>query len=216
MSETVFATGVLLSEIEDMIKRVHGVIAAKVVANESGEIEEIHVVSDSTRGAKQVARDIESVLIAQFDLRVDHKKISIAQIGSGQAYCTGDVAIEIDNIQVVHARTNTTVTVRLCMDREMYEGTASAPIVSANSIKLCALATISAIQQMLNAEHTVELEDLARICLNSCPIVVVLVLWISKRCQETLVGAALINKSDVEAVVNAIVSAVNRRLSSRA
>ena len=213
MSDTIGDTDVLLSEVEDMISKVQGVISARIVANEREEIEEIHVVSDFTRGAKQVVRDIESVLIARFDLRVDHKKISIAQVDLIAQRISGDVRIRIESVQTVIARTNLSVTVRLDCHGEIYEGSASGPISSSNSMRLSALATISAIQQMLDSEHMVVLEDVAHVCLSRCEIVVVVVSWVDKQSEQILVGAVPLGKPEPETVVNAVLSAVNRRIS---
>jgi hypothetical protein len=213
MSDTIGNTGVLLSEVENMIDKVQGVVSAKVVAEENGDITEIHVISDFTRSAKQVVRDIESVLIAQFNLRVDHKKISIAQVDlMGQRFCS-DVRVRLESVQTVIARTNLSVTVRLGCHGEICEGSASGPISSSNSMRLGALATISAIQQMLENEHMVVLEDVAHVCLSRCEIVVVVVSWIRKESEEILVGAVPFGKSEIETVVNAVLSAVNRRIS---
>src|SRR5213079_2381920 len=40
---------------------------------------EIHVLTTSDQQAKQVVRNIESALLAQLGLKIDHRKISIAQ-----------------------------------------------------------------------------------------------------------------------------------------
>ena len=70
-----------LSSCEQAIKQLTSVAAARIKANAEGEIEEIHVLAGPGRNPKQVVRDIEAVLEAQFGLQVDHKKISVAQIG---------------------------------------------------------------------------------------------------------------------------------------
>lgn len=213
MSSTIGGTDILLSDVEDMISKVQGVISARIVADECGEVAEIHVVSDFARGAKQVVRDIESVLIAQFDLRVDHKKISIAQVDLMAQRIPSDVRIRIESVQTIIARTNLSVTVRLDCHGAIYEGAASGPVSSSNSMRLSALATISAIQQVLDDEHMVVLEDVAHVYLSRCEIVVVVVSWVSKQNEEILVGAVPFDKPETETVVHAVLSAVNRRIS---
>jgi hypothetical protein len=196
-----------------MIGKVQGVISARIIVDEDGEIKEIHVVSDFSRSPKQVVRDIESVLIARYNLNVDHKKISIAQVEFMERQSSGDIRIKIESVQTVLAQTNLSVTVQLCCRGEIYEGVASGPISSSNSMRLGALATIAALQQMLDDGHTVILEDLAHICLSRCEIVVVVVSWVSKQNEEILIGAVPLVKPAAEAVVNAVLSAVNRRIS---
>ena len=50
------------------------------MTDEGGGILEVHVVADTERPAKQVARDVESMLVARIGLPIDHRKISVAQI----------------------------------------------------------------------------------------------------------------------------------------
>ncbi len=61
--------------IEQAIESIEGIINVRVVGEE--EIKEIHVLSKPSKSPKLLARDIETVLQARFNLAVDHKKISI-------------------------------------------------------------------------------------------------------------------------------------------
>jgi len=69
---------------EDEIRGVAGVMSCRVVSNPKGEILEIHVVASPERRPKQIIRDIETVLLASLDVRIDHKKVSVAQIPAGR------------------------------------------------------------------------------------------------------------------------------------
>ena len=44
-----------------------------------GEVSEVHVLTTSDVQGKQVVRNIESALMAQLGLKIDHRKISVAQ-----------------------------------------------------------------------------------------------------------------------------------------
>jgi hypothetical protein len=44
-----------------------------------GEVSEVHVLAQAGLSAKQLVRNIESALLAQLGLKIDHRKISIAQ-----------------------------------------------------------------------------------------------------------------------------------------
>jgi len=61
--------------VEEAIGSIEGVINVKVVGEE--EIKEIHVLSKPSKPPKLLARDIETLLQARFNLEIDHKKISI-------------------------------------------------------------------------------------------------------------------------------------------
>ncbi|NMR96372.1 hypothetical protein HKB01_03650, partial [Vibrio parahaemolyticus] len=66
--------------IEENLQQIDSVISSKIIIGEDSHIDEIHIVSNGTRNPKQIARDVESVLLANFDYRIDHRKISVAQL----------------------------------------------------------------------------------------------------------------------------------------
>src|SRR5690242_18490706 len=66
--------------VEALIGQVRGVIAVRVVRDAQDQIDEIHVVGSPGRSAKQMVRDVESILYVRGGLRVDHRKISLVQI----------------------------------------------------------------------------------------------------------------------------------------
>jgi hypothetical protein len=63
---------------EELIATLQGVLSVRIVPGESGAIEEIHVLTTDLVLPKQTVRNIESALMAQLGLRVNHRKISIA------------------------------------------------------------------------------------------------------------------------------------------
>ena len=56
-----------------------GILSARVVVTPQGEVTEVHVLTLSDVQPKQVVRNIESALMAQLGLKIDHRKISVAQ-----------------------------------------------------------------------------------------------------------------------------------------
>lgn len=71
-----------LESVEQALGALRDVRSAKIVADDVGRILAVHVVSSSERSAKQIARDVESVLVAKLGIAIDHRKISIAQVGA--------------------------------------------------------------------------------------------------------------------------------------
>lgn len=63
---------------EELLATLPGVIAARIIANETGAVDEIHVLTTAEVTPKQTVRNIESALIAHLGMRVDHRKISVA------------------------------------------------------------------------------------------------------------------------------------------
>ncbi|HVT37962.1 MAG TPA: hypothetical protein VHE78_02880 [Gemmatimonadaceae bacterium] len=67
-----------LQKAEELLSTLHEVVSARIVADQSGNVEAIHVLVTGDLTPKQMVRNIESALMAQLGLRVDHRKISIA------------------------------------------------------------------------------------------------------------------------------------------
>lgn len=68
-----------IERAEQLLTSLTGVLSSRVVAKPGGEIEEIHVLTTTEVSPKQTVRNVESALLADFDLEVDHRKISVAQ-----------------------------------------------------------------------------------------------------------------------------------------
>ena len=68
-------------EIQSEISSLAGVISSHVVMSPDGlDVDEVHVVATYDRQPKQIVRDIESLILNSHNIRIDHKKISIAQL----------------------------------------------------------------------------------------------------------------------------------------
>jgi hypothetical protein len=63
---------------EELISTLPGVLSVRIVPNDTGAVEEIHVLTTDQIAPKNTVRNIESALMAQLGLRVNHRKISIA------------------------------------------------------------------------------------------------------------------------------------------
>ena len=72
-------TGWTIQRAEDLLASLAGVISVRVVARPGGEIDEIHLLTDTEVTPKQTVRNVESALKAHFHLEIDHRKISVAQ-----------------------------------------------------------------------------------------------------------------------------------------
>lgn len=67
-----------LRRAEELIATLPGVISVRIVPGDSGAIDEIHVLTTDQVPPKNTVRNIESALMAQLGLRVNHRKVSIA------------------------------------------------------------------------------------------------------------------------------------------
>jgi len=60
------------------------VIAARIIASDTGQVDEIHILTSADVAPKQTVRNVESALIAHLGMRVDHRKISVATTQEGK------------------------------------------------------------------------------------------------------------------------------------
>lgn len=212
---------VSLDEVEAVIGQLRDVVSVKVVANQDGAIEEVHVLVSSERAPKQIVRDIESAVMAKLGVEIDHKKISVAQMGeTGRpslvraanvpAGALGrlrfvDVNISIEG-PMAEAR------VRLARAAEIFEGCARGANTEHNHLRMIAMATLDAVCKSCPFDGVYVLEDIDRsVMLAGERVVVAYVNRVTSRSEEHLTGSALVRSDLWKAVVSASLDAVNRR-----
>lgn len=67
-----------LVKAEELLGTLSSVVSAKIVADEHGGVDAIHVLVTGELTPKNVVRNVESALMAHLSMRVDHRKISVA------------------------------------------------------------------------------------------------------------------------------------------
>lgn len=200
-----------MNEYQVLLNKISGVISSKIIADETSKIIEIHILASSNRGAKQISRDIQSALLAQFNLNIDHKIISIAQI-KDNSLISSPSRLSIKNINIIGENGKIEVKIYLTKDGQDYIGTALGgnSLISRN--RIIAEATLDAIHNFLNLEYTFILIDTVRFAVAERYAYAVAVLHRSDTNQEHLIGSAIIKNDDSEAIVRATLDAINRRL----
>ena len=78
MSSPIAGSVLPIKRAEELILTLPGVISARIIAGDSGAIDQIHVLTTPELTPKQMVRNIESALIAHLAMRIDHRKISVA------------------------------------------------------------------------------------------------------------------------------------------
>lgn len=78
VSGTIAGSVLPLRRAEELISTLPGVLSVRIVPNDTGAIDEVHVLTTDAVPPKSTVRNIESALIAELGLRVNHRKISIA------------------------------------------------------------------------------------------------------------------------------------------
>ncbi len=206
-----------LQELEAALARVRGVAAARVVAGDSGEIQEVHVLATPERPAKQVVRDVESVLATLFRLHVDHRKISVAQVNpeSDPGRGAGNAELSLFAVSVSSRDLRCTVNVQLRLGDYLYEGVASGPDSPRQRLRLAAAAAVQAVEEYTGGGVPLAVEDVQEVALGPRTVVVVSVARPSVDGGDCLVGTAVVQHDPVEAVARAVLDAVHRQPAGR-
>ncbi len=207
---------VSIEDIEATLSLVSEIKAARVVTSPEGVIQEVHVLALPTKSPKQLVRDIESTLMARFGIAIDHKKISIAQLGqdSMPEIDTGisEVRARIMEINANVAGVHAAVTVTLELEGDTYAGKASGPASSTGRQRLVATATLDAVEQYAQGALSFALEDVSIIQLGRENVAVSCVTLVSPLGEQAYAGSALVRQNEKDSIVRATLDAINRRL----
>lgn len=200
-------------EIESIISQIQGVSSGRLVCQD-GDIVEIHVLADKTRSPKQVVRDIESAVLIKLGLELDHKRISVAQLGPDMvAPADKETRFQLKGINYSSENGTTTIMVTLKTGDNLYTAKITGPNSKQNRLKLTASATLSAVEQYLNIDGKLVVGDVQRINLCEQEIIISAIILHSKYQEEVLFGTAINKGDDLESTVRASLDALNRRLS---
>jgi hypothetical protein len=211
----------LLQQAERLLGELTGVVSARIVADPEGRIQEVHVLTDSRVSPKQTVRNVESALLAQLGIEVDHRKVSVAQtqgnengnsasvIGVGQVnglrrYLFEGYEFERRMPQHIVCR------VRLRLDDQEYVGTAEGTDIERGRLNAAAQAVLDALERAEENQVGFALDGVKLIDAFDLPVVVTAIYGLSGRTRTYLAGAAPVNESPEHAAILATLKATNR------
>jgi len=205
----------VIAEIEEALSQVAEIKAARVVASPAGFIEEIHVLALPTKTPKQLVRDIESTIMAAFGIAIDHKIVSIAQLGQDvmpkqEPKVHARARIHAINAEVTGVQANISVTLEL--EGDVYLGTASGPASQTGRQRLVALATLNAVEQYLHGSMSFALEDVEILRLGRESVAVACIILVTSLGEQAFSGSALVRQNEKDSIVRATLDAINRRM----
>lgn len=214
------ASRVRVEDIEEALSQVGEIKAARVVVDRDGSIQEIHVLALPSKPPKQLVRDIESTLMARFGVPVDHRKISIAQLGREMVDTPAVPAEErpsvvrprIVGINAAVSGLKASATVTLEIGGEEFVGQALGPASQSGRVRQVAQATLDALGQYLNDSTAFAMEDVAIQHLGRERVAVSCVTLVTQYGEQSFTGSALVRQNDSDSIVRATLDAINRRM----
>ncbi|HYF84366.1 MAG TPA: hypothetical protein VEB00_15205 [Clostridia bacterium] len=199
------------NDVKALICKLPDIINCSVVCDESGNIEEIHILAAVSRNIKQLVRDIQSAINAKFNIAVDYKKISIAQINEAEFK---EARVRIESIAVKNVDNMIEATVGLSYDDKVYEGKSSKVKAKSNRVKAVAEAALAALEVYMGVNGVMYLEGLESLKISGKEVYVTLVGFSQDNVEESLAGSCIINLDENESAVKAVLAAVNRKMNS--
>lgn len=196
------------ADIEETLRLIPGVLSARV-AGDAGDPSEIHILADSERHSKQIARDVESCLAAKFGIFVDHRRISVAQTAPGEER---EIRLNLEAVTLKLHRDLTQAEVSLLLGDVRFVGRAQGATSARHRLLLAAKAAVDGIVQAVDEAIDVIVEDIGRFEVARQPAIACVVTLVGARGEEALVGSAYVRRDEVEAAVRAVLAALNRRL----
>ncbi len=206
------AEGSRIKECDKLIRQVKGVISSQIVKGKDGEISEIHIIADASRSPKQVVRDIESAVLVQLGVELDHKKISVAQLQGRDEGPVSNFRPRVEGVEFVTRGGRAEARVSIDFGEETYTGSSQGANVTRNHLRLAAAATLEAVESYLGGTARFMLEDVQKTAFSGRDIVLVCVSLLTPLQEEIFLGSALVVGDDKESAVKGTLDAINRRL----
>ena len=200
------------SQAESSILKLRGVKAVSIVA-EGADAKEVHVVTDGSRSPKQIVRDIESVFRAEFNMKVDHRRISVAESGTSVPHSKEDHAngrLNFLSVNILRSGLTCHAQVQLSLADVEALGTAVGSNSSIETYRLIAAATLDAMAKFLDADCVFSLGDLQLTRFGGMEVFLVEVKKLEGRKDESLLGCCRVTRDPGDAVVYATLDAINR------
>ncbi len=206
---------------ENLLTSLEGILSARIVTTPLGEVSEIHILAQAGQAPKQVVRNIESALLAHLGLRVDHRKISIAQtadvrpMDALESGAVRDAAIRRavlfdDLVQGTAAgRRRVSATVTLSCDGRLESATEEGPDTARNRVETAARAAVAVLERLAE-KYSLALEGAQIHEAFDRTYVMVGVHTVGGREAKLLVGTAEVVESAEHAAVYAVLDATNR------
>ncbi len=198
-----------IKDIEKSINSLNGVLFSKIVLADNKEIKEIHVITKDFYSPKKISRDVESLLMAKYNISIDYRKISIAQVTEEKNHSP---RLKFVDLLITSQGDHLEVLVKLENNDKQFEGKVDCVNWDKNREYIVSRATLEAITSFLKGKVFFQVEEIKKINMDEREVVLVAINLINEQGKENLIGAALIGDDPYRSLVKAILKAVNRRI----
>jgi hypothetical protein len=198
--------------VERALTTVPGVLGARLVPGFEREVDELHVLTALERGPKQTVRDVQTVLMARFGVPTDHRVISVVQLDEPSIGGGATARVSIGHVSVTHAGLQVRAEVALRLGDDELVGAGEGAATPAGQHRAVGRATLDALQPLLGDGQVVELEGSEVNQVLGHQLALALVQFRTSRGEHTVAGSAIVRDAPADAVVRAVLDALNRTL----
>ncbi|AKI97861.1 hypothetical protein [Kosmotoga pacifica] len=204
--------------LEQIVNKLPGVKGAKILANEGGELKEIHILADIKKPAKQLVRDIETAIYAASGIKIDRKIVSVAQISDDEqetaetgtyeeSLVDASARFNLISVETKSSSKRLTVSVNIDDDGKQLSGSSVVDINDDEKYMAAVEATVAAIRESLPS-FRVEFIERLKYGLNDVILVVCSAIISGERRKEA--GARLFKKDSFNDIVLVILETLNK------
>jgi len=214
---------------EDLIASLQGIVSVRVVPSLTGGIDAVHVLVGAGTTPKQIVRNIESALMAQLGLQIDHRKISVATTtgrpdvgrreGVSSAVMIGAASqawrgrpLYFEDVEVRGSSANG-ITCRVILRRgeTRYSGEAEASVQTARTrIEVAARATVVALDSTPRDAGPLDLYGIEEVIAFGRTYLLAGIAVRQRRDQQILSGTCEVRDTAETAAVLSVLDATNR------
>lgn len=215
MNDEFGLTGPLdLAALEEELRRLPDVDAARVVVDAAGRPVEVHVIAATEKHPKQVVRDVLSVAQASFGVELDRRVVSVVRL-EDEAAGSGPRRIMLQAVTAEQRAGRLMVRVALQHNGRRVVGTARAGLAHSTRLRAAATATLEALAELLPVAAYGDIETAIVVQTTDRAVALVNVVFGFESREEVLSGTAIVGEAgETEAVVRAVLAATNRRLAA--
>lgn len=223
--------------LEELLQSLEGVESVSIIPGQNGGFQEIHVLSEAGLEPKKVVRNVESALLAEAGVKIDHRIISVAQRRADLPEPSENDGAQADSesateeqprsrapsadrlvLKNVHlersAGEKVTCAVTLEGD-ELHEGQATGMDHRKTRLTVVGKAVLDALRDVTDGGDALMLDGVEIVDAFGRRVVLALVHTMKNRRAVPLTGAALVEDSPEETAVLAVLDATNRWVSNR-
>lgn len=222
--------GMWEARAEAAIKSLRDVEGVSIQAD-GEDIRELHILTTSNRPAKQIVRDVQTLLLTKFNRSIDHRVVSVAYANAHSPVtampavaapelapaAAAAAAPAAEEERVRYAGANLYVAgqrvqaqVELKWKGVTRVGSAAGAGTRDGAHRLVAEATVAALQEYVEDELALSVDDATLVKTGRQDVVVVSLALLSHRQSKALVGCCTVEQDALQAAVLATLMALNR------